>query len=526
MFDELISDIWQLFSSNRPPARRRSGRSGLAAAECLEIRQMLTPAIVAPTTVSLIQDTSTGFNGANSISVSDTSGATEDYSIVAQHGTLTFGSTTGLTVHGNGTGTVLVHGKIAALNNALAALTYAPASGFTGQDAITMYVQNSNNNLSGSASIATAVNSGTVPPTLFAPAAVSVTEGSIVGFSGASSFGVADTDGAIETYSAVAQHGTFSIQPLAEYPLKATVSGEGTGTIILVGNKQDINQAMSQLLYTPNPNFTGQDSVGMVVQNATNHFVSSKAVNVTVTAASTPPVIAAPTTVSVVQDGGVAFLAGNSIGVTDLNGATEQISIVVLHGVLNVGSTDGVTVSGNGTGTLFLSGNVDLVNNNLRSLVYTPNVGFSGTDTLGMTAFNVGNGLATSAMIALTTTSNNSPPVLYLAASAGGTRVNVPRTFNGTFTTIDNTKGIDYFSIVATHGTLTLDPTDGLTVYGSGTGTLVITGSPLALNKAMITYTPDHDFIGTDTLTVALVNSSNNLSTSAAFSMSILPNVP
>src|SRR6478735_6507902 len=103
MFHQLVTGFWELFAATASSTRRRRPRSGLVTVEHLEVRRMLTaPAIAAPTTVSVSENSGVGFSAANSITVTDTNGSTENYSIVAQHGSLTFGSTTGLTVSGNG----------------------------------------------------------------------------------------------------------------------------------------------------------------------------------------------------------------------------------------------------------------------------------------------------------------------------------------------------------------------------------------------------------------------------------------
>jgi hypothetical protein len=358
-------------------------------------------------------------------------------------------------------------------------------------------------------------------PTLFAPAGVSVPEGGIFGFEpGGESVGVSDTSGATEEFSVVAQHGTFTFRSTTG----VTVYGNGKGTVIAIGPLTALNQALGTLSYTPNPNFTGQDPVVMAVQNAGNNLATAATFNITVTGNTAPPSIAAPSAISVAQGGGFAFLTGNTISVTDVLGATEEYSIVAQHGTLNFGSTTGLVVDGNGQGTVVMTGTVLALNAALAALVYTPNSGFAGTDTLGMDVVNEGNNLSKYAAITVTTTTSNVPPTLTVPTSQGGF-TGVPLQLSGQATIIatDNTQAIEYFSIVAQDGTLTFGSTTGLTVFGNGKGTVVVSGTLLALNAALPTlaYQSNSGFVGTDKLIMDIVNAGNNLAAYATLDLFI-----
>ncbi len=93
------------------------------------------PAISAPGGQVVTEDSSRTFSGASAISVSDidAEGGLLTVTLAASHGTLTLGSTSSLTVSGNGTGTVVATGTVAALNAGLNGTTYVPTAGLQRQ---------------------------------------------------------------------------------------------------------------------------------------------------------------------------------------------------------------------------------------------------------------------------------------------------------------------------------------------------------------------------------------------------------
>jgi hypothetical protein len=81
-------------------------------------------------------------------------------------------------------------------------------------------------------------------------------------------------------------------------------------------------------------------------------------------------------------------VSGISIG--DAPGATLTITLSVGHGTLTLGTTTGLTVSGNGTGAVTLTGTTAALNAALASVVYNPDHNYSGGDTLSLTATDSG----------------------------------------------------------------------------------------------------------------------------------------
>jgi hypothetical protein len=61
---------------------------------------------------------------------------------------------------------------------------------------------------------------------------------------------------------------------------------------------------------------------------------------------------------------------GNEIKVADVNDANLTVTLNVQHGTLNLSGTTGLTVTGNGSGTVTFSGSIANINNALNGLIY------------------------------------------------------------------------------------------------------------------------------------------------------------
>jgi len=125
------------------------------------------PQLTVPASRTVSEDsTANGFSGANLISFSDADdfGAIERLTLSVAHGSVNLVTRTGLTLTGGnyGTSTLTVTGTKAALNAALASLTYTPAGNYHGSDGLTVTV----NDLGSTGSGGTQQDSRTIPLTV------------------------------------------------------------------------------------------------------------------------------------------------------------------------------------------------------------------------------------------------------------------------------------------------------------------------------------------------------------------------
>ncbi|MEZ2243773.1 MAG: DUF4347 domain-containing protein, partial [Microcoleus sp.] len=75
----------------------------------------------------------------------------------------------------------------------------------------------------------------------------------------------------------------------------------------------------------------------------------------------------------------------NSISVSDADSESVEVNLSVTSGTLKLNSLTGITGSGNGSNSLIYTGKQTDINAALNGLTYTPNLNFSGTDTLILT---------------------------------------------------------------------------------------------------------------------------------------------
>ncbi|WP_181222033.1 retention module-containing protein [Aeromonas veronii] len=190
-----------------------------------------------------------------------------------EHGTLTLPAGSGVTVVGNGTGSLVLTGTLADLNALLSGgVTYQGNSDFYGNDALTMVTNDQGNTGSGGALSDTDVLPIEVQPVNDAPVnqlpgSMTVKEDGSLSLSGVS---VKDVDAGSTPVSMVlgVEHGVLTL-------LGATgavmVQGAGTSEITLVGSLADLNQLLaSNLHYEPAKDFWGEDTLTVTTSDQGN----------------------------------------------------------------------------------------------------------------------------------------------------------------------------------------------------------------------------------------------------------------
>ncbi|MEL6494127.1 MAG: putative Ig domain-containing protein [Cyanobacteria bacterium J06623_7] len=107
-----------------------------------------------------------------------------------------------------------------------------------------------------------------------------------------------------------------------------------------------------------------------------------------------PPVVNFPETLEVDEDETLEFTGDNALSIDDPEGNLESAALSVRDGVLNIEASDSLTIEGNSTDELELSGSQADINTALGTLSYSPNPDFKGSDRLTVIAddatFNFG----------------------------------------------------------------------------------------------------------------------------------------
>jgi hypothetical protein len=205
------------------------------------------------------------------------------------------------------------------------------------------------------------------------------------------------------------QHGRLSLASTAGLTLVA--GNNNSPSMTYRGSQAAINAALNGLVYTPDANYFGVDTLVVRVSDlknsgvvppavppdyATKGWTTEERVEIRITPINDAPQITAPTaTQTVPMNRWLAFTSanGNSITVSDVDAGVNPMTLTVgvSQGTLTLGSTAGLlTVTGNGTGSVSVTGSLLALNNALSGLVYTPNAGYSGSDTLTITVSDNG----------------------------------------------------------------------------------------------------------------------------------------
>ena len=412
--------------------------------------------------------------------MTDLNGTAEQFTLAVNHGTLSLGTTTGLTVAGNGSTFVTLTGSISSLNSDLTSLSYSPTSGYHGPDMLSLSDTDTANNLTGTASVAISVNS--LGPTISAPSTLSVNANSSVNFTGGNAISVSDPSGASEQMSLTVSHGTLNLGTIAGL----TVTGNGTGSVILTGPLSNLNTDLASLSYAPAANYSGADTLALSVDDIFDSLKGTGDISITVSQQG--PTITAPSAASVNENTSLAFTGVDAIVVADPIGTSEQMTLAVTHGTLDLGTTTGLTVTGNSTGTVTLIGSLSNLNADLASLSYTPTAGYSGPDGLNLSAEDTTDSLWSSLSVPLTI--NAAAPTITSPGSAS-VNENGSVTFSaaiGNQISVSDINGAaDSLALSVAHGTLTLATGTGLTFTSgaNGSASFTVSGTLSNLNAAL-----------------------------------------
>ncbi|MFQ2193472.1 retention module-containing protein [Aeromonas jandaei] len=317
-----------------------------------------------------------------------------------EHGTLTLPTGSGVTVVGNGTGSLVLTGTLADLNALLSGgVTYQGNSDFYGNDALTMVTNDQGNTGSGGALSDTDVLPIEVQPVNDAPvnqlptAPLVAKEDMPYRIDGLQVKDVDAGNSPIEVRLSVG-HGTLTLAAGSG----VTVIGSGTGSLVLSGSLAAINALLAGgITYQGTQDFNGQDQLTMVTNDLGNTgsggaLSDTDVVPIEVLPVNDAPVNQLPGSMTVKEDGSLS-LSGISVKDVDAGSAPVSMVLRVEHGVLTLlGATGAVMVQGAGTSEITLVGSLADLNQLLASsLHYEPAKDFRGEDTLTVTTSDQGN---------------------------------------------------------------------------------------------------------------------------------------
>ena len=215
---------------------------------------------------------------------------------------------------------------------------------------------------------------------------------------------VSDVDSANMSSATVQITGNFANgQDVLGFTNQNGITGSynaATGVLTLSGSSSVANYttALDSVTYfNSSDDPSGLDrTISYTVNDGTfNSNTSTSTIHVT--PVNDAPVNVTPAAQTTLEDTSLTFSIGNgnavSVGDVDAESGSLQVNLGVSHGLLTLSGTAGLTVTGNGTAAVQLTGTVANIDAALNGLVYAPAANFNGAaaDTLTITTNDLGN---------------------------------------------------------------------------------------------------------------------------------------
>ncbi len=500
----------------------------------------------------------------NAISIGDVDAQSGllQVTLVASNGSVTLGDAGGLNslVYGPDNASVTFSGNLTQINAALQGLTFTPASNQSGGASLRITTVDLGTGKTADSSLPITIVAVNQPPTIQLPASPTLYDYQTLSFSGQNTIVIGDpdidpqaaavtvTNGDFEStnigvgYYSDQYHGAtpgWTLVPMYwtngnTVPNSSGLAGNGAG----IGNPNSTDG--TQVAYiqggatlSQNVTFAEAGTYTISFQAAYRQYGGQHAFSVlvnglciatinpssldfrgysaafTVTAGTHRITFCGATETS----DKTAFIDHVSIAKTS---SLVQVSLSMDHGTLNMGEKNGLVFAyGDGVDdtSMTFTGSLADVNAALSSLQFTPYAGYRGAANLRITTNDLGNvGLGGPKSVTRTLVINvhamNDAPWNSVPLTTQGTYGNQPLVFstagsNG-ITVGDPDAGNFPIQVTLTvsHGTLTLNGTDGLTITAGadGSNTVTVQGTIASINATLngLSYTADSGYIGND----------------------------
>lgn len=243
-------------------------------------------------------------------------------------------------------------------------------------------------------------------------------------------------------------------------------------------------------------------------------------IHVDVSPVNDAPINVLPTTPQVAQEDQPFVIHGLQVKDVDAGNSPIKITLSVEHGILTLPAGSGVTVVGNGTGSLVLTGTLADLNALLSGgVTYQGNSDFYGNDALTMVTNDQGNtgsggALSDTDVLPIEVQPVNDAPVNQLPGSMTVKEDGSLSLSGVSVKDVDAGSAPVSMVLRVEHGVLTLlGATGAVMVQGAGTSEITLVGSLADLNQLLASnlhYEPAKDFWGEDTLTVTTSDQGNS----------------
>ena len=474
------------------------------------------PSIAAPSAVSLNENSSLTFSGADVISVSDPSGSgnnAETLTLSVSDGTLSLTTQTGLMVSGNGTvvSPLIVSGNLSNLNaDLMTGLVYTPTTGFSGSDTLNLSILDTTDQLQGAAGqVAITVNLVLNQPSVTNATTTDNTQ---------STSGLVITPNAADT----------------AFVTNFQITGITGGTLFL-------NNGTTQV--TNNEFITAAQGGAGLKFTPTSNSLTSGSFTVQESTSATTAGMGGPTATATITVNLVLHQPSVTNATTTENTQTTS-GLVITPNTADTAFVTNFQITSITGGTLFLNNGTTQVTNGEFITVAQGGAGLKFTPTANSTAsgsFTVQESTsATTAGLggptaAATITVNPVSPSLKVTAPTTATVTEdsflVFSTTNGNAISVTDPQagsGTEQLTLTVTHGILTLRATKGISLASptSSSSFLSVTlkGTLANLNAALngLKFTPSTGYSGSASLSVSYKDLGNGQTASASVAITVV----
>ena len=284
----------------------------------------------------------------------------------------------------------------------------------------------------------------------------------------------------------------------------ATITGNGTNNVTISGTEAQINAALASIEYSPNTNFNGSDTLTVLSTDSDGTPLNdSDDILITVSSVNDIPVNTVPGTQTTNEE---TLLQISGISATDNDGDLTSTELNVSNGTLTAVPSGAAVVTSSGIGNLLITGTETDINATLASLGYNPSLDFVGQDTLTVLSIDSNNATDTD-IVLINVTNVNDEPVNTVPATQTTPEETVLNIAGISATDVDG--NLQSTQVSVTNGIINVTASGSAIVSSNGSGNVTITGTETDINAtlASVSYTPNSNYVGQDTLTVLSTDS-------------------
>lgn len=354
-------------------------------------------------------------------------------------------------------------------------------------------------------------------PVIAVPGAITVEEDERFSFEPAANgtFVVTDVDASTLRATVSVSNGVL-IVPENVFGLSIDGTRTGDDSLTFLGSQVAINRALNRLVYEPNADFTGSDTLSLTVNDrglsgSGGALEVSDTVGITVLNDDDPPRNEVPGAQTTAEDTTLVFGETRRIAVSDVDAPAGglQVSLTATNGLLDLSTTSGLSFSagGDGTAAMTFTGQIADINTALDDLEFSPTANFNGAAEILIETLDpvVGASSTDSDRVEITVSAVNDEPENSLPAGPVSIQEDTPLVFSGgNLISIsdagDGDQGNMQVALLVTGGLLELSGTSDLDFsIGSGRDQLMrFSGTVANVNAALdgLTFIPTRDFSG------------------------------